>query len=138
MAKIIYSLKIYLYHSQFNLSPRELSGLRNFDLFIITIYLKAWCTAPSATTAPRNDLDLIRRLQEYNAANKVVANAAIQSFSRHLWYLSETLIGLAFFDSTLPVSTKHAMVAAMDRDGEADPPLRRMEIKSCDMEQKIA
>ena len=40
MCKIIYSLKIYLFRSQFNLTASELKGLRIINNFIVEIYLK--------------------------------------------------------------------------------------------------
>lgn len=61
MAKIIYCLKIYLFRSQFNLTEREIKGLRDFNLFIVSCYLKAWFTAPSPSASPRNDLQLLLR-----------------------------------------------------------------------------
>lgn len=44
MAKLIYSLKIYLFRSQFKLTSKELRGLRQFSQFVVTVYLKAWFT----------------------------------------------------------------------------------------------
>src|SRR5262249_49853891 len=35
MAKLIYCLKIYLFRSQFNLTARELQGLREFNVFVL-------------------------------------------------------------------------------------------------------
>ncbi len=136
MAKIIYSLKIFLFRSQFHLSVRELSGLRDFSVFVLKIYLESWYTAACAATAPQNDLNLLRKLQKYKTTNETIATAAIQSFSRHLWYLSETLIGLAFFDSTVPVVMKRAMVSSLDKDGELDVPLRRFVIEPRNIERE--
>src|SRR6218665_3054579 len=51
-------------------------------------------------------------LESYKKTNEAVANAAIKSFSGHLWYLSEILVGLAFFD---PEVSQLAMVAAFDK-----------------------
>ena len=34
-------LKIYLFRSRFHLTPRELAGLRDFNIFVVQIYLKA-------------------------------------------------------------------------------------------------
>ena len=42
MAKIIYCLKVFLFRAQFHLSLRELSDLREFNIFIMKIYLKTW------------------------------------------------------------------------------------------------
>jgi hypothetical protein len=63
MAKIIRSSKIYLFRSQFHLTPAELTGLQQFNAFTVKLYLKAWYTCMSATAAPRNDLQLLLLLQ---------------------------------------------------------------------------
>ena len=105
MAKLIYCLKIYIFRSQFVLTGCELEGL---------------------ILAPLNDLDLLKQLKAYGT-NQSVAKAALKSFSDHLWYLSETLIGLSFFDSKVSDDIKVAMVAALERSG-LDEPLRRIDI----------
>ena len=69
-------------------------------------------------------MQLLNELQSYKKINNDVANAAIKSFSGHLWYLSEILVGLAFFDSEVPTATKSAMVAALDNKASTDHPLR--------------
>ncbi len=114
MAKLIYSMKIFLFRSQFRLTAREMSGLSHFNSFVLKVYLKAWFTCACASSAPRNDLQLLCELENYKKINESVANAAIKSFSGHLWYLSETLVGLAFFDSEVSNEMKSAMVAALD------------------------
>ena len=94
MPKLIYSVKIFLFRSQFPLTARELSSLGHFNTFILKIYLKAWFTCTSASSAPQNDLQLLYDLESYNSTHEAAAKAAIKSFSGHLWYLSEILVGL--------------------------------------------
>ena len=100
MAKLIYCLKIYLFRSQFHLTIRELAGLQQFNIFVMQVYLKAWCTCRCTTSASRSDLKLLKERVEYETINKSVAKTDMKSFSGHLWYPSETLIGRAFFLST--------------------------------------
>lgn len=121
MASLIYCMKIYLLRSQFHLKARELSGLQQFNLFIVTVYLKAWFTCPSAVSAPRHDLQLLKKLLDYKRINEVVASAAIKVFMRQLWYLSETLVGLAFFDDEVDHRTKVSMVDALECAGVHEP-----------------
>jgi hypothetical protein len=124
MAKLIYSLKIYLFRFQFRLTSHELLGLSRFNVFVMKVYLKAWYTCQCATSAPRNDLALLRNLGAYMNLDATVAKAAIKSFSGHLWYLSEMLIGLAFFDSNVATHTKIDMVTALQREESDNPPRR--------------
>ncbi|KAG7162607.1 hypothetical protein Hamer_G031607, partial [Homarus americanus] len=64
--------------------------------------------APMAVRAPFNDLQLIKVLKEY--PHEKVAHAAQAAISRHLWYLSEHLIGLSLFDDRIDTETKKNMV----------------------------
>jgi hypothetical protein len=107
-----------LFRSQFCLTAAELAGLQQFNAFTVKLYLKAWFTCMSSTCAPRNDLQLLKDLVAYSAVNKPVAQAATKTLMRHLWYLSETLVGLAFFDSEVSVTEKIEMVAALSTPGK--------------------
>ena len=60
MVKGIYCLKIYLFREQFKLMVQELKALRRICLFNVTIYVKAWFTAPSSSDALYNDLCLLQ------------------------------------------------------------------------------
>ena len=97
MAKLIYCLKIYLFRSQIHLTTSELAGLQQLNIFVMQVYLKAWYTCRCATSASRSDLKLLNKRVEYETINKSVAKTDMKSFSGHLRYPSETLIGLAFF-----------------------------------------
>jgi len=52
---------------------------------------------------------MLRVLKSY--PNCLAADAAFTSFSRHLWFFSEQLVGLAFFDSRVKPEVKRAMGA---------------------------
>ncbi|KAG7177344.1 hypothetical protein Hamer_G028982, partial [Homarus americanus] len=67
-----------------------------------------WHEAPMAVRAPFNDLQLMKVLKEY--PHEKVAHAAQAAISRHLWYLSEHLIGLSLFDDRIDTETKKNMV----------------------------
>jgi hypothetical protein len=56
--------------------------------------------------------------------NADIAKIALKKFEGHLWYLSEELIALAFFDDEVPLDTKCKMVSALDTPG-IDNPLKR-------------
>lgn len=126
MAKLIYSLKIFLFRSQFRLTAREMSSLGHFNTFIVKVYLKAWFTCACAVSAPQNDLNLLRELESYKKVHTDIAEAAIKSFSGHLWYLSEFLVGLAFFDTAVSAEQKSAMVTALDNVTADHPRPRRV------------
>ncbi|KAG0712093.1 hypothetical protein GWK47_002150 [Chionoecetes opilio] len=120
MAKVIYSFKVWLFRRQFRLTVREESGLRDICVFAVKLYLKAWFTAPLAAAAPKSDLELMKALAAY--PNRVIGKAARAKLAKHLWYLSEDLVGLALFDRAVPFATKALMVSAMEveADGSED------------------
>ena len=126
MAKLIYGLKIYIFRAQLKLNARELLGLSRFVLFAVDVYIPAWFVAPLAVSAPAHDLTFAKRLVGYHDTG--VAEATAKVFGRHLWYLSETLVALAFFDEGTSLSTKREMVKALGHQGSDDPP-RRITLK---------
>lgn len=106
MSRIIYSLKIYLFRSQFRLTKHELNALRRFNIFVIKCYVEAWYTSPNAASAPHNDLTFFKRLHEYRKNDQLVSTTAVKAFSNHLWYLNELFVGLSFFNPNLSHRTK--------------------------------
>ena len=56
--------------------------------------------------------------------DKGLANATAKVFGRHLWYLSEPLIVLAFFYDITSLMVKRDMVTALREEGSGDPPRR--------------
>src|SRR6218665_1485069 len=127
MARAIYSLKMWLFHKQYE--PLQLGSkrlqkscgpshrkqmrkhLNEVCLFVTGMYIKYWFQSPSSAAAPRNDLNLLCTLSAY--PNRKVAEAATTAFGRHLCYLSELLIGFAFFDDDVSIEEKRLMVMAL-------------------------
>jgi len=98
-------LKIVLFQDQLTLTLRQKRRLRDFALFVALVYGRFWHEAPLASNAPWNDAQMLRVLQSY--PNCLVADAAaVTSFSRHLWFFSEQLVGLEFFDSRVKPEVK--------------------------------
>ena len=116
MSKVIYSLKIWMFKTQFKLTPAEERGLRDVCVFVVRIYLKAWITAPQASGAPYSDLLLLKSLIAYSSIHLAISKATSRKLSNHLWYLTQELVSLAFFDSRVSSSTKRLMVSAMQNE----------------------
>jgi hypothetical protein len=108
MSKAIYSLKIWLFRSQFRLTVSEVEALKNFTVFIVMVYIQAWFSCPSPITAARTDLQLLKTLQTY--FHPEISAAALSKFSNHLWYLSENLVLLCIFDDKLDLESKRCIV----------------------------
>ena len=76
-----------------------------------------------------NDLNLLKDIGKYQNINKSVADATSGAMMRHLWYLSDQLVALALFSPHVSAEEKRRMVVAMEsREGEEDPPKRRVGI----------
>lgn len=127
MAKAINSLKIWMLRSQFKMTKKEEKGIADVCLFTVTLYVKAWFRAPSAPSSPRVDLELIKEIDKYKAQNQAVSQIAMKKILGHLWYLSEELIALAFFDDEVSDGTKPLMVSALQAPG-AEHPLKRITV----------
>lgn len=128
MAKGIYCLKILLFREQFKMNDRELQAIRRICLFTITLYVKAWFTAPVACDAPYNDLCLLQRLETYQGVDSQVAEVALGKMKAHLWYLSEDLAGLSIFSGKVFAAEKRSIVSALSKtQNTAD--LRRVDAK---------
>jgi hypothetical protein len=128
MSKVLYSLKIWMFRSQFHLRPKEAKGLRDICIFAVRLYLKIWITAPLAAAAPQNDLRFLQALLDYDTIHNPIAKAASAKMSRHLWYLSEELVGLALFDKDVPTAVKRELVKAIKEKDGADSPPKRIEV----------
>ena len=122
MARVIYALKICLFHKQMKLTKSEINGMQRFVLYAIQCYVIEWFLAPTASAAPATDFSLLKKLQIYN--DKEISEVACKALSRHLWYLNEELIGLSFFDERLSHETKRDMVNSLKRQGSTNPSTR--------------
>ena len=94
------------------LSEDETRRLLRLCLFIVKIYVHYWFSATDAVSAPRTDLTFIKQLLAYEESDLEVAKAALDKFTRHLWYLNEEMIGLSIFDAALPDEVRRNIVDA--------------------------
>jgi hypothetical protein len=136
MAKINYSLKIWMFRQQFKLTSREITGLRDVNIFVALVYTKAWFTSTNAVSAPSNDLQLLKALDSYKAIHSVISAAACKKFINHLWYISEELIGLSFFANKddVPTATKIDLVAGLMKPVSSDVCPKRVELQPKDVQ----
>lgn len=65
MAKAIYCLKLFMFRDQLKLTKRELKTITEICVFVVTIYVRCWFQTPVATSAPRNDLWLLKNLKKF-------------------------------------------------------------------------
>jgi hypothetical protein len=122
MARVIYAIKICLFQSQFKMTQREKSGMKRFAAFAVSLYVRSWFLASVSTAAPASDLWFLKQVVQYE--DQAIREAAIKAFSRHLWYLNEILVSLAFFDPETSLQDKRDMVRALNTVGSENAPKR--------------
>ncbi|XP_074107421.1 uncharacterized protein LOC141532801 [Cotesia typhae] len=125
MAKAIYCLKMFIFRDEFDLSKKELDGLRQFCIFIVMVYVKAWFSSTSATSAANHDLEFMKNLIEYSKINSLISLATCEKMTSHLWYLSDELAILSLFDDTVPLNIKKNIVEAVKTREGTDSKARR-------------
>lgn len=128
MAKALYSLKIYLFRSQFNLSNIQKNGLRDTCIFLTRLYIKPWFECTNAVKAPLQDLEFVKDAIKYEKINSTISKAVLQKINNHLWYLSEETIALAFFDSNVSFQEKRNMVEKLK---SPEPVLKLINGRNC-------
>ncbi|XP_074112021.1 uncharacterized protein LOC141535796 [Cotesia typhae] len=133
MAKAIYSLKMFLFRNEFKLSNKELDGLRQICIFIVTLYLKAWFSSTSATTAANHDLQFLKNLFEYKNINSLISSTTYEKMILHLWYLSDELAILSLFDDTVSLEVKKNIVGAVNTRNGTDSKAKKFIIDKNDL-----
>jgi len=138
MVKGIYSLLIYMFRyvgfftshsllcfprstlphishrSQFNIDGNLEKALLEVNLFTVRCYIQHWYVTQVPQAAPGSDQSFVKALVKYKEVNSAVAEKALDKVGRHyLWYLSEEMVSLAFFDDEVPLETKRLMVKSL-------------------------
>ena len=113
MSKLLCSLKLVMLEDDYEVrhvcSRKQSQSLRDFANFVALIYAPWWLTCSLKSSAPKNDLDLLKKLERYNIVNKTISNAGSKALKRHLWYLTTELAFIAIFDENVSTSEKHLM-----------------------------
>ncbi|KAG0712242.1 hypothetical protein GWK47_018916 [Chionoecetes opilio] len=104
MAKVIYTLKITLFREEFALTKHEKRELIRFTTFIVTTYVEPWMSAHCSTSAPATDLASSKPSPPI--ATRRSGRASGKVMARHMWYISEELVGLSLFDEATVVEEK--------------------------------
>lgn len=136
MAKVIYSLKIYIFRKCFKLAKKEEKGIFDVCIFTVFLYLKEWYECPLAASSPKNDLDFIKALIHFREVDPDSAAIVLNKLSLHLWYLAPETAAMAFFDRSVPLEIKSNMVKALNSNfgNEIEIPKHYMLSKNESME----
>lgn len=126
MSKAIYSLKIFLFRDEFNMTAKEKVGFRDICVFLVTLYVKAWNQAPIAAKAPSQDLQFLKDLYEYRKIDKNISRVTLHKFCNHLWYLVPETVALSFFDEHITIETKKLMVESLKFNDSTDESMKKL------------
>ena len=85
-------------------------------VFLLSLYVRAWFTAPDAIAAPYHDLQFLQSLKRYRDIHPAISKPAVNKFTGHIWYLNEEQKVLALFDPAVPPDTERAMLQAIVED----------------------
>ena len=121
MAKLIFCLKINLLANDISTKlPKgavfgkgQQEKISRFTQFVVFTYLPWWLTSSVSSSAPFNDLLLVKSLNSYKLIDELLANTALQAPSRHTWYLSEKLVPLCLFSTDVTEDAKKSVVSVL-------------------------
>lgn len=97
MAIMIYGAKMYAFSDQLNYTSEKIKNLHRICLFKALIFIKVWLGAPKAPGTPLNDLSFWKTLNFYSKIDPEISQAALTSFMRHFWCLTEETVIFALF-----------------------------------------
>lgn len=97
MSKALYALKMFIFRTEFHLTPFQKTAIRSMCIFIVRFYVKAWTCCPLALEAPYQDLNFMKAIYAFRDIDQEISSTVLRKFNGHLWYLS---------DETYPFSMK--------------------------------
>ena len=74
------------------------------------VYLPWWLTAPVASGAPGNDLDLINKLLTCGEVDYAIAKKVMGKLNNHLWYLVKEMVPLSLVSPIVSEDMKDRIV----------------------------
>ena len=86
------------------LDEEDLRNLWRFGRFAVLHYIPAFLLSSSGRDAAINDLQLYKALLKYQNVDKELAQSAIATLNRHLWYLAPHTVMFALFSNKVRLS----------------------------------
>jgi len=88
-----------------------------------------------AANAALNDTVLVEELRNFRTIDKNIADVGLKILSRHLWYISDILLGFSFFDNRHDEKTFIQMSGALKKPKETINEFRETKLN---IEEKIS
>lgn len=129
MATIIQGIECYLFREYIDWDGREdlKHNIMRFAMFASCVYIRYWNTTSNLFDAPKNDLNFLQELQNYQLIDFPVAKTAIKALNRHLYYMSEELAPLSLFSNKVSNADKDMIAEKLISTRDKIMPTRRLD-----------
>ena len=97
----------------------EIDKLERFTVFCCFFYTEHWFLTPFASEASYSDLKLYQDMIEFRKHDDRMANAVLEKFLRHTWYLNQQIIPFALFSKNVSDEEKSEMALKLSQE---EPP----------------
>ena len=95
------------------LEDDKLELLRRFCEYAVMFYIPYFLTANFGADAAVNDLSLYKKLKKFSQVDKLRAEEALATLSRHLWYLSPSTVLFSLASKKLEDNDKSSIAARL-------------------------
>ena len=95
------------------LEDDKLELLRRFCEYAVMFYIPYFLTANFGADAAVNDLSLYKKLKKFSQVDKLLAEEALATLSRHLWYLSPNTVLFSLASKKLEDNDKSSIAARL-------------------------
>ena len=113
MAWSLCSMKALAFANDLNFSEETKEKLWRFALFQVGIYIPHFLMSSCGSDAAVNDLALHKKLRKFREDDEILAEEALKTLKRHLWYLSELTIPMAFFSDKVDEDIKSRLATKL-------------------------
>ena len=107
-------------NKQLVFEEETLQNLWRWGQFAVKFYVPQFLLASLGRDAPSNDLNLYQALLQYREVDREIADTALDTLSRHRWYLAEHVVPFAFFSDNVTEEEKAKMaekLLTLEKDG---------------------
>ena len=91
----------------------ELKNMWRFGRYAVLYYIPDFLLSSSGRDAAFNDLQLYKALLKYREVDRELADSALNTFNRHLWYLAPQTVLFALFSNRVSDDMKSRMASRL-------------------------
>ena len=91
----------------------QLKNMWRFGRYAVLYYIPDFLLSSSGRDAAFNDLQLYKALLKYREVDRELADSALDTFNRHLWYLAPQTVLFALFSNRVSDDMKSRMASRL-------------------------